>query len=64
MAFSPSAPFVPTVTYTLTVPGGSRGVVAADGEALAAKDTVTFTIAGSITRLQQLLAELGYLPLS
>jgi len=65
MVFSPADPFVPFVTYTLTVPGGTSGVVATDGERLGAGDTVTFTIApGSVTRLQQLLAQLGYLPLA
>ncbi len=65
MVFSPAAPFVPFVTYTLTVPGGNGGVVATDGERLGATDAVTFAIApGSVTRLQQLLAQLGYLPLS
>ncbi len=65
MVFSPAGPFVPYVTYTLTVPGGTGGVVATDGERLGAGDTITFTIApGSVTRLQQLLAQLGYLPLA
>ncbi len=65
MAFSPAAPFVPFTTYTLTVPGGTGGVLAADGERLGTTDTVNFTIApGSVTRLQQLLAQLGYLPLT
>jgi len=63
--FVPSAPFVPFQKYTLTVPGGPQGVKSTAGARLAASDAVTFTIApGSTTRLQQLLAELGYLPLS
>lgn len=65
MVFSPVGSFVPFATYTLTVPGGSGGVVATDGQRLGADETVTFTIApGSVTRLQQLLAQLGYLPLA
>ena len=65
MVFSPASPFVPFATYTLTVPGGSGGVVATDGQTLGTSDTASFTIApGSVTRLQQLLAQLGYLPLS
>jgi lipoprotein-anchoring transpeptidase ErfK/SrfK len=65
MVFSPAVPFVPFTTYTLTIPGGNDGVVAVDGERLGTTHTVTFEIApGSVTRLQQLLAQLGYLPLS
>lgn len=65
MVFTPSAPFVPYTKYTLSVPGGSHGVRGASSAHLAKSDTVTFTIAnGSILRLQQLLAALGYLPLS
>ncbi|MGH8980186.1 MAG: Ig-like domain-containing protein [Acidimicrobiales bacterium] len=65
MTFSPAAPFVPGVEYTLAIPGGAGGVVADDGEVLAASDTVPFTVGpGSVTRLQQLLAQLGYLPLT
>jgi len=48
----------------LTVPGGSRGVLAADGARLAKGFTVSFTVGGpsSLPRLRQLLAELNYLP--
>jgi len=53
------------VTETITVPGGSAGVMGAHGQRLAANVTNTFTVAqGSTLRLQQLLAELGYLPLN
>ncbi len=65
LVFSPSAPFVPYQTYTLTVPGGRSGPASVSGSHLAATKTVSFTVAaGSTLRLQQLLAELGYLPLS
>ena len=65
LVFSPSAPFVPYQTYTLTIPGGRSGPASVSGSHLAATKTVSFTIAaGSTLRLQQLLAELGYLPLS
>lgn len=65
LVFTPSAPFVPFTKYTVTVPGGPTGVVATTRGHLAQSDPVSFTIAdGSTTRLQQLLAELGYLPLS
>ncbi|MGH9046121.1 MAG: Ig-like domain-containing protein [Acidimicrobiales bacterium] len=65
LVFTPAAPFVPYTKYTLTVPGGPTGVEAATGGHLAQSDPVSFTVAdGNTTRLQQLLAELGYLPLS
>ncbi len=65
LRFSPSAPFIPYTKYTVTVPGGQEGVTSKDGAYLRSSTTVSFTIApGSTERLQQLLAMLGYLPLS
>jgi len=65
LVFSPSEPFVPFEKYTLTIPGGSSGILSTDGGYLAGTKTATFTIAaGSTKRLQELLATLGYLPLS
>jgi peptidoglycan hydrolase-like protein with peptidoglycan-binding domain len=65
LVFNPTAPFVPFTKYTLTIPGGSGGLAGSDGAHLAASKKVTFTIAsGSVDRLQELLAELGYLPLT
>lgn len=65
LVFEPAAPFVPFTTYTVTIPGGSDGVVSTGGRPLGASDTVTFTVAaGSTLRLQQLLAMLDFLPLS
>lgn len=65
LAFTPSAPFVPGGKYTLTLPAGPTGVVAASGEQLAQSQTISFTVAsGSTLRAQQLLASLGYLPLT
>jgi peptidoglycan hydrolase-like protein with peptidoglycan-binding domain len=65
LIFTPSAPFAPFTQYTLTIPGGRTGVLAKSGAHLAATHTATFTVAaGSVLRLQQLLAELGYLPVS
>ena len=64
-AFVASAPFVPSATETVTVPGGSGGVTSATGKTLAQTSTATFGVAaGSTLRLQQLLAQLGYLPVS
>jgi peptidoglycan hydrolase-like protein with peptidoglycan-binding domain len=64
-AFVPSAPFVPSASETITVPGGDGGVTSADGKTLTQPATSTFTVAaGTTLRLQQLLAQLGYLPVS
>jgi peptidoglycan hydrolase-like protein with peptidoglycan-binding domain len=65
LAFVATAPFIPTSTETLTIPAGAAGPHAAHGAVLATPVTVTFTVAQSSTeRLQQLLAQLDYLPLS
>jgi peptidoglycan hydrolase-like protein with peptidoglycan-binding domain len=65
LQYQATGPLVPGVTETITVPGGSAGVMGAHGQRLAANVTNTFTVAqGSTLRLQQLLAELGYLPLN
>ncbi|HXZ61471.1 MAG TPA: L,D-transpeptidase family protein, partial [Acidimicrobiales bacterium] len=63
--FQATGPLVPGTTETITVPGGSSGVEGSQGQRLAQTSTSQFTVApGSTLRLQQLLAELGYLPLT
>jgi hypothetical protein len=65
--FTPSSGYLPDTTVTLKVPGGKAGVTAAAPSAGALKkaSSVTFTTgAYSTLRLQQLLAQLGYLPLT
>jgi peptidoglycan hydrolase-like protein with peptidoglycan-binding domain len=65
LQFQSAGPLVPGTAETITVPGGPAGVVGARGQHLAASVTQQFTVAqGSILRLQELLAELGYLPLT
>ncbi len=65
LAFRAAAPFIPMSTETLVIPAGGQGPTSSDGKGLSAPVTVTFTVAqGSTERLQQLLAELNYLPLS
>ena len=65
LAFAATAPLIPSTSETLTVPGGSTGVRDQAGSTLAAPLVVPFTVAqGSTERLQQLLAQLNYLPLS
>jgi peptidoglycan hydrolase-like protein with peptidoglycan-binding domain len=63
--FAATAPFIPTTTESLVIPAGAGGPRGRDGATLARPDTVTFTVAQASTeRLQQLLAQLGYLPLT
>lgn len=65
LVFDATSPFIPTATETLTIPAGPSGPHGTHGAVLAAPDTVTFSVAQASTeRLQQLLAELAYLPLS
>ena len=65
LSFDLAAPLVPGVQEQVTVPGGTSGLLGATGEELARPTTVTFDVApGDMLRVQQLLAELDYLPLS
>jgi lipoprotein-anchoring transpeptidase ErfK/SrfK len=65
LQFVADGPLVPSTTETVTVPGGSAGVVGADGQHMTAGVSFHFTVAaGSTLRLQQLLAQLGYLPVT
>ena len=65
LQYQATAPLVPGTVETITVPGGSQGVVGSRGQHLGAPFTASFTVApGSTLRLQQMLAELGYLPLN
>jgi peptidoglycan hydrolase-like protein with peptidoglycan-binding domain len=64
-AFIPTAPLVPSASETVTVPGGGSGVTSADGKKLTQGTSAQFKVApGSTLRLQQLLAQLDYLPVS
>lgn len=65
LSFAATAPLVPLAAESLTIPGGTTGLRGKSGSTLTAPVTVSFTVAqGSTTRLQQLLAQLNYLPLS
>ncbi len=65
MVFTPTIPYVPLTPVTLSVPSGSSGVRGKDGSTLATAAVYHFrTEGGSILRLQQLLSELDYSPLS
>jgi len=61
--FVAQGPFLPGSSETVTVPGGPAGLLGAHGQLLAQSTTVHFSISpGTTLRLQQLLAELDYLP--
>jgi peptidoglycan hydrolase-like protein with peptidoglycan-binding domain len=65
VAFVATGPFVPSSTETISVPAGHDGIRSAGGVDLGQAASVRFTVAtGSTLRLQQLLAQLGYLPLT
>jgi peptidoglycan hydrolase-like protein with peptidoglycan-binding domain len=65
LEFDPSAPFIPSSREIVTVPGGPHGLLGTNGSALATTPSVAFTVAdGTTLRLQQLLAQLNYLPLA
>jgi len=65
--FTPAYGYLPGTKVTLKIPGGNGGMqgLAATAGVLAAPDTVKFTTGQfSVTRLQQILTQLGYLPLT
>jgi lipoprotein-anchoring transpeptidase ErfK/SrfK len=65
LQFVADEPLTPGVHETMTLPGGPTGMLASDGKRLPKTVTVSFTVApGTTLRLQQLLAQLGYLPVS
>ena len=62
--FTPASGFLPDTTVKLTVPGGMTGDGTSAGP-LTKASSVTFTTGNySTLRLQQVLAQLGYLPLT
>jgi peptidoglycan hydrolase-like protein with peptidoglycan-binding domain len=64
LVFRPAGHWSPLATIRVVVPAGRSGVRGAAGGLLARRYISTFTTgAGSTLRLQQLLADLGYLPL-
>jgi peptidoglycan hydrolase-like protein with peptidoglycan-binding domain len=63
--FVPKKGFGQRTQVTLRIPGGASGMKSAGGAVLARRLTVRFRVgAWSPTRLDQLLAQLGYLPLT
>jgi peptidoglycan hydrolase-like protein with peptidoglycan-binding domain len=60
-----AAPLVPASNEVVTIPGGSSGVRGRAGGRLPASSSFAFTVAdGNVLRLQQLLAQLNFLPLT
>ncbi len=65
LEFQPTGNYWPFTRVSVHVPGGPTGITSAGGATLAATHVTHFTVrAGSTLRLQQLLAELGYLPVN
>jgi len=65
LTFTPSASLPPGSTVSLTVPGGSTGVEGEGRMYLSASVTWSYTVAPMSTlRVQEILAQLGYLPLT
>jgi hypothetical protein len=65
LQYNLSAPFIPSSHEVVTVPGGTSGLRGKNGSALATTPSVAFTVAdGSTLRLQQLLAQLNFLPVA
>jgi len=65
LVFEEAGSLLPGTTERLSVPGGSNGILASNGARLPQSVTESFTVAPMSTlRLQQLLAQLGYLPVS
>jgi peptidoglycan hydrolase-like protein with peptidoglycan-binding domain len=65
LLFRPEGYLIPLEQITVHIPGGPAGIHARSGATLAASLTASFTVGDvPVLRLQQLLAELGYLPVS
>jgi peptidoglycan hydrolase-like protein with peptidoglycan-binding domain len=60
-----AGPLTPAASEVVNIPGGRTGIKAKDGGMLPAGSSFSFTVAdGSVLRLQQLLAQLNFLPVS
>jgi peptidoglycan hydrolase-like protein with peptidoglycan-binding domain len=65
LKFVPAVGFDQSRRVTVTIPGGTAGMRSASGARLASTDRVRFQTANySTARLDELLAQLGYLPLN
>ena len=65
LEFVQQSPFAPGQAVTVTIPGGSSGLRSSGGKFLASSVTTSFQVAPlSMLRVQELLAQLGYLPVT
>jgi len=65
LAYQLASPLIPSSREVLTIPGGSHGVRGSNGATLPKSQTVSFAVAtGDVLRLQQLLAQLDFLPVA
>jgi lipoprotein-anchoring transpeptidase ErfK/SrfK len=65
LSYELAAPLVPGSHETLTIPGGPSGLEGRGGGRLSTSSSVTFDVAGAdVLRVQQLLAQLRFLPVS
>lgn len=65
LEFQPSVSMPPGTAETLEIPGGTDGVMGSDGAHLLDSVSQSFSVAPmDMLRTQELLAELGYLPLT
>src|ERR1700722_18086553 len=63
LTYALDSPLIPYTQEVVTIPGGTHGLTSKDGATLSTSHTVAFGVAaGDTLRLQQLLAELDYLP--
>ena len=63
LTYALDSPLIPSSQVTVTIPGGAHGLHSTGGAVLAASHSVAFGVAaGDTLRLQQLLAQLNYLP--
>jgi lipoprotein-anchoring transpeptidase ErfK/SrfK len=63
LTYALASPLIPYTQEVVTIPGGTHGLMSKDGATLSSSRTVAFGVAaGDTLRLQQLLAELDYLP--
>ncbi len=63
LTYALASPLIPSSQVTVTIPGGTDGLRSTSGATLPSSHSVAFGVAaGDTLRLQQLLAQLNYLP--
>ena len=63
LTYELDSPLIPYTQEVVTIPGGAHGLTSKSGATLSSSHTVAFGVAaGDTLRLQQLLAQLDYLP--